>query len=206
MSTLNVNTINPVQANEPLNFQTGGTTFVQLTTAGVLSGVGATVPTISNFNGLGQVLSVQSKSSDLVTSFSADSWVVWDSNLNITVTPQSVSSKFLLSYSTLTGNSSQRVFVRFVREVSSSDTSVGRGAASSGRLQCNSGNYMAGGANFHGLAGQFLDDPDTTSAITYKLEVYSNSGTGYLNRSSEDADNDSSPRGLTVVTVMEIAG
>ena len=37
MSTLNVNTINPVQANEPLNFQTGGTTFVQLTTAGSLS-------------------------------------------------------------------------------------------------------------------------------------------------------------------------
>ena len=43
MSTLNVNTINPVQANEPLNFQTGGTTFVQLTTAGQLSGGGGTL-------------------------------------------------------------------------------------------------------------------------------------------------------------------
>jgi hypothetical protein len=203
MSIVNVNTIKPLTDDVHLNLQAGGSTQMYVTSAGALSGTGGS---ITNFTGLGQVLSVQSKSSQDTTSFSADSWVVWDADLNITVTPQSSSSKFLLSFSTLTGNNAQRVFVRFVREVSSSDTTIGVGATSSGRLSCNTGNYMAGGANFGGLAGQFLDEPATASAITYKLQAYSNSGTGYLGRSSEDADSDASPRGMTVVTVMEIAG
>jgi len=154
--------------------------------------------------GMGKILNIISNSSQDTTSFSADSWVTWDSDLNITITPQSVDSKFLLSYSTLTGNSSQRVFIRLVREVSSSDTVIGVGASSSNRVSCHSGNYMGGGADFFNCAGQFLDDPDTTSAITYKLQAYSNSGTGYLGRTPEDADSDASPRGITTFTVMEI--
>ena len=206
MSTLKVNKIESKGSGDDaqhLELASNGSTLMYLTSAGALSGTGGS---ITNFTGLGQVLSVQSKSSQDVTSFSADSWVTWDTDLNITVTPQSSSSKFLLSFSTITGNNAQRVFVRFVREVSSSDTTIGVGATSSNRVPCNAGNYMGGGADFFSCAGQFLDEPATASAITYKLQAYSNSGTGYLGRSSEDADSDASPRGMTVVTVMEIAG
>ena len=149
------------------------------------------------------ILNITSKSSQDVTSFTADSWVTWDTDLNITITPQSVNSKFYISYSTIAGSSSQRVFIRLVREVSSSDTVIGVGASAGSRTPCNAGNYMSA-AEPGPITGQFLDDPDTTSAITYKLQAYSNSGTAYLNRSSEDADNDSSGRGITVFTVMEI--
>jgi hypothetical protein len=173
-----------------------------LTVAGSVSAQGDVYGNARTLTNPGQVLSVQSKSSQDTTSFSADTWVTWDADLAITVTPQSSSSKFLITCSGIVGNSSQRVFLRFLRD----STAIGIGATSSSRTPCNIGSYMAGGANFHGVAGSYLDEPATASAITYQLQAYSNSGTGYLNRSSEDADGDSSPRGITTFTVMEIAG
>ena len=99
MSTVNVNTIKPITDDVDLKLQAGGSTRMLLTSAGHLSGGGGTLivsgalsgtgGSITNFTGLGKVLGVTSKSSQDTTSFSADSWVVWDADLNITVTPQS---------------------------------------------------------------------------------------------------------------------
>ena len=151
---------------------------------------------------VGKILSVQSKSSQDVTSFAADTWVTWDSDLDITITPTSSSSKFFISATTSGGSpTGGRVFIRFLRD----STPVGIGASSGSRTPASGGLYQGSG-DFGTISPSYLDAPATASAITYHLQAYGSSGTSYLNRSPEDADGDSSIRGITTFTVMEIAG
>ena len=55
----------------------------------------------------------------------------------------------------------------------------------------------------------YFDTPSTTSQITYKVAVYQGSGstyTWYTNRTAGDADNDQYERGVSFISVTEIAG
>ena len=53
----------------------------------------------------------------------------------------------------------------------------------------------------------YLDSPATTSQITYsaKMEPEGGSTLFYINRSAQDADSGSRFRGVSAITVMEIA-
>ena len=52
----------------------------------------------------------------------------------------------------------------------------------------------------------FLDSPSTTSAITYKVQGRLDAnGTLYINRPGVDANADYGSRGISTLTVMEIA-
>lgn len=52
----------------------------------------------------------------------------------------------------------------------------------------------------------FLDSPATTSSTTYKLQMRAEAATSYLNRSSNDPDNNvSGSRTASSITVMEIS-
>ena len=52
----------------------------------------------------------------------------------------------------------------------------------------------------------FLDSPSSTSALTYKVQARVNSNpTLYINRTGADANADYSSRGISTLTVMEIA-
>ncbi len=51
---------------------------------------------------------------------------------------------------------------------------------------------------------QFLDSPATTSATTYKVQMFVNSGTGFINRTGSDADLATRPRTAANITVMEV--
>jgi hypothetical protein len=52
----------------------------------------------------------------------------------------------------------------------------------------------------------FLDSPATTSSTTYKLQIISDGGqTHYINRNARDEDGSYEPRGVSTITVMEIA-
>ena len=57
------------------------------------------------------------------------------------------------------------------------------------------------------VSGSFLDSPATTSSTTYKIQVAMNagSGTAYINRSMQDADNANQIRMASTITVVEIA-
>lgn len=58
------------------------------------------------------------------------------------------------------------------------------------------------------LAFEFLDSPATTSAVTYSVRLrhgVSTTQTLYVNRSSDDSDNDESPRNASTITAEEIA-
>ena len=55
----------------------------------------------------------------------------------------------------------------------------------------------------------YFDTPSTTSQITYKVAVYQGTGstyTWYTNRTAGDSDNDQYERGVSFISVTEIAG
>jgi hypothetical protein len=53
----------------------------------------------------------------------------------------------------------------------------------------------------------FLDEPSTTSAIAYSIQVRSdNPFSVYVNRSSDDSDNAAVGRYASSITLMEVAG
>ena len=54
-------------------------------------------------------------------------------------------------------------------------------------------------------SSNFLDSPNTTSQLTYKIMIYSN-GTVYINRPTTTADNWSVGVTQSSITLMEIAG
>lgn len=56
---------------------------------------------------------------------------------------------------------------------------------------------------------QFVHTPGNTATHTYTAEavnVFASTSTLYINRSENDTDNNSFPRGSSVLTIMEIAG
>ena len=207
MSTLNVNTINPVQANEPLNFQTGGTTFVQLTTAGVLSGVGATAPTISNFNGLGKVLQVvQTYVTDHVAASQTTATNI--PGLSANITPSSTSSKVLVNFSIFMNSAdSNGVFANLCKDGSTLGP-VGDATGSSTRATVGQGEVNATGSFTPGgghCTFQYLDSPNTTSEVIYHVQAWTSSGTLYVGRAILNNSSDS-PSVPGQITAMEIAG
>jgi hypothetical protein len=54
----------------------------------------------------------------------------------------------------------------------------------------------------------FMDEPASTSSLTYQIRVISTNGTGtvYVNRSPNDADDDRYTRGISTLTLLEVAG
>lgn len=130
--------------------------------------------------------------------------------MSVTITPTSTSSKILVTYTAYVSNSTTAtVHVRLYRD----STSIGQGNAESNRLGDSS--IFRPAATPYGLdigcvSNLFLDAPNTTSAVTYKLQgtlgaTYN--GTFYINRSPNDATNQNYVgRVASTITVMEIAG
>lgn len=127
--------------------------------------------------------------------------------MSVTITPSSASSKFLVMYSASITMYNLTLQVRLMRD----STAIGVGNAGGVRTQSNAGFLNASSDTNHQapkVTGSFLDTPNTTSAITYKLQFKTQSGqTAYFNRSSSDHDNtDWTHRSTSDITVMEIAG
>jgi hypothetical protein len=136
--------------------------------------------------------------------FSTTSGTLTDiTGMSVTITPTSATSKILIQYSLgLMQPSSAAVFgVALLR----GSTVIGAGAAAGSRNPVST-SAISEGDRGGGQAFTFLDSPATTSATTYKLQVYINGGiTVYLNRSSTDTDNTVYNRTAATITVMEIA-
>ena len=61
------------------------------------------------------------------------------------------------------------------------------------------------GNNAEYSGGIFLDSPATTSATTYTVEGYGGSSTLYLNRVRDDNNDNHRIRGISTLTLMEVA-
>ena len=130
------------------------------------------------------------------------------SGLSITITPTSSTSKFLITSNLMFGVAAglSGATFRFVRD----STPIDIGDAAGSRPLVTGGYYCgdtAGAAAYASVCGTFLDSPATTSAVTYKIQCSSSTGTAvYLNRTYDDRNLAGyDPRGTSTITVMEVA-
>ncbi len=170
---------------------------------------GATITNSGTATGFGggkvlQVLQTLKTDTQSFTSSSSFSDVV---GLSVSITPSSASSKILVSFSVGagTGNDQGHLMMQLLRD----STAIGSADASSNRTR-NTGIYFntASGGGGQVIQNSFmvLDNPNTTSSVTYKIQGMANSSNVYVNRSVRD-NNASSYDGRcsSHITVMEIA-
>jgi len=135
-----------------------------------------------------------------------------DSGLQANITPSSASSKILVKYEIFLGNSATnyQTKTRIVRD--STPVGLGTQEGTRGVASATVNTYVATYGTYHMVQQgiSFLDEPATTSQITYKIQVAAyNSVTWYLNRAQNFQDGgaggyDAIP--LSTITLMEIAG
>jgi hypothetical protein len=125
------------------------------------------------------------------------------SDLTITITPSSASSKVLVfvSMGTMSTVNNQALF-----KLQRNGTDIGGGAAAGSRVP---GSFMTFNPNGDSIAAShqtFLDSPASTSALTYKMVFRSTSGgySAYVNRSQTDNDTSNFIRTASTITVLEI--
>jgi hypothetical protein len=148
---------------------------------------------------IGQVVSTAK-----TDSFSSSATAYTDiTGLSVSITPTLATSKVLVLVSfqaTLSGDISGNY--RLVRD----STAIFIGDTAGSRTRATSYNYVntLGGYQFGTFSPIFLDSPATTSATTYKVQGFVNTGTFYVNRGSTDADNVFNTRSAASITVMEV--
>jgi hypothetical protein len=124
-------------------------------------------------------------------------------DLSVTITPSSASSKILV-FMNVWGNGAPLNSWGGLRLVRGA-TAIGVGAAAGSRILVNGFMYEGDGTLMAGASNMVLDEPATTSATTYKIQFMTNAGgTGFINRTATDTDNTSFPRSASTLTVMEI--
>ena len=162
----------------------------------------ATIMTDGTFYPAGHVIQVQQTFKDDVFSTSGTTSHEDITGMSVSITPNSTSSKVLVTLhlgvvgQTANGAMSIRLY-RGTTVIGDSDqgTSDNRDGSA---LFYNHNNTALGVP----LSYSFLDSPSTTSATTYKISMYVNAGTGYLNRLPGDPD----WRCASTITATEIAG
>ena len=156
----------------------------------------------------GTVLQVKSTTKTDTWSATPGAGVFLDiTGLAVSITPTSSSNKILVTFSTNVSASAQSTTgVRLMR--GSTPISIGDTASSRPRATTGGGGHE--GQNWNGdvLASSFLDEPSTTSSVTYKLQLTGNTtATQYVNRKARDNDTIGDDYRMTShITVMEIAG
>ena len=149
---------------------------------------------------LGQVVSTL-----LDTTFSTASTSYTDiTGLSVSITPTLNTSKVLVLVQVNYGYSGDIIdTIRLVRGSTAIDIGAVSGVSALGTI----GGGNGGGANavtalIPGVIS-FLDSPATTSATTYKLQMFVNSGTGYINRTGRD-NTSFDMRAASTITVIEV--
>ena len=136
--------------------------------------------------------------------------------MTVAITPASASNKILISCLGMGEGSEDdhKIRWRIKRAISGGATTYIQGTASGSRIPVIStistsyhGDDNLTTPSTFGLSN-YLDSPSTTSAITYtvQMESSSSSETWYYNSSKADNDEDYSERGISYITVMEVAG
>jgi hypothetical protein len=151
----------------------------------------------------GNVIQVQSTTkSDPFTSSTANTFLDV-TNLFVTITPRYITSKILvmMSISYICDTGSFTFQARVVRD----STPIGIGDVLGSRSRSTvGGQRTTDPANPLTQSIQFLDSPSSTSLLTYKIQVISQGGILYVNRSGEATDDATRSATISNITVMEI--
>jgi len=214
-STIRTNKIGPVSGSVDLTLPTAdGSAKSALITDGskVLSFATGT-PSASNFlrgdgtwadAGGGKILQVVHTSVTAAT-FSTSSTTALDiTGMTVDIQPSATTSKILLTAVVNFDMSATTAFAGFLafRDSTAIDDGIGTGV--SGRIACAAWGSSYSNQSIVNRSMTFLDEPSSTSTITYKLQVDIDAGTFYLNRSYTDTDNPSFGRTISTLTAMEV--
>ena len=169
-----------------------------------LPAVAGTLATTADVAAAGKILQV-------VSVFKADTFTTTSTSLidvtglTATITPSETSSKILVTVSislqnSTIGGSSRGALIRGATQIGG-----GTGAGSRGSASFRS-RVGVSGAGYGPATFVFLDDPATTAATTYKVQIATEGGTtGSVGLSNgSDSDNVNFPRLSSTITVMEI--
>jgi hypothetical protein len=135
--------------------------------------------------------------------------------LSVSITPTSATNKILFCYDLSVGGGNGADVNHGSILILRDSTIIHRGdARGSNRIRGTSiiNNAIAG--QMHGFSASILDSPSTTSAVTYKIQVFQtqnssdSSRTICINRAGRDADDSAGHDGnaASSITVMEVSG
>jgi len=142
---------------------------------------------------------------DTVQSFSSTTFTDLTS-MTVDITPAATSSKILVLVDLKFSASSSSVFARLVRD----STAIYYNDTLSNRVEVfthdNNGGYTNDYAYLKDSTAIYLDSPNTTSQITYKVQgAVESSENFYLSRTKADRDASNNPeRVVSSITVMEV--
>ena len=151
--------------------------------------------------GVIQVKSATKTDGDFNTSSSS---FVDVTGLSVSITPTRSDSKILIFASVHgIGDSSTQAYLRFMRDSTAICVATDVGSRVSATL---GSMYYDQSNDVNHCSQTFLDSPSTTSSVTYKIQCRTQgSGNIYINRSDTDANDSTSGRFTSSITVMEVA-
>jgi len=168
----------------------------------------------------GCMLQVQQSTNNTATGYfdlSSDSVYYDYTNMNVAITPVSASNKILISCHAFgEGDDMDHQWRwRIKRAISGGATTYIQGTADGSRITALGlvpvAYYDAVDNHttpMHFGCSNYLDSPSTTSAVTYTFQMNceASSKKWYYNRTVTDSDASQYERGLSYITVMEVAG
>ena len=155
----------------------------------------------------GGVKQVVTVTKDDTFSTTSTTYVV-PTDLEVTITPSSTSSRILL-IGTLTGNLSSTTRVGFMslfRGTTNLAVPDSPGSRTPAFLELILGDGANQPQNLFLYTATIVDSPGVATAVTYSIRVSTSSGgTAFVNRSISDADTDTVGRGVSTLTAIEVA-
>lgn len=165
------------------------------------AGVGTDTTTLKNGGGIIQIK--QTIKTDTFSTSSTSLAFTGITGLSVDITPTSNTSKiYILAMVNVGTRGDSQAMLRLKR--GSTDICVGDSSGSRVQAVCEA---HTGGTN-HGIDNfviSFIDDPQTTSALTYQVFMRVTGSTHYVNRTNPDDDANYQARVPSTITVMEVS-
>ena len=122
--------------------------------------------------------------------------------MTVNITPSSASSKILARFDVYLGTASNQCYPGVVLRRNGSD--IYRANTTGSRKNSTGGTGYIAGASLQCVANEFLDSPNSTSQVSYTLNVFGyNNLTFYKNIPNDN--NDQQSTACSQITVMEIS-
>ena len=161
----------------------------------------------------GKILQVKTFTKTDSVTYTPDTQLVFkDTGMTVNITPSATTSKILVSFtlfSDFNGDASNH-YLRIKRAISGGSTSYITAADQGNRV----GTLFIGAMGNSESSGDrptictmsdYLDEPSTTSAITYTIQHTSHgAGSMYLNRSEDTVDQDAREDGISWIVLKEV--
>ena len=139
---------------------------------------------------------------------SANTWsTLGVSNYTVNITPTAASSKVYISgFVNVSREGAGYIFLQLTKGGSALDAATGD--AASNRPRATAAGSVGGVSQLDTIHFQYLDSPSSTSQQSYSVLLRHDSGSAKhitMNQSYENTDNTYQPRGISVITAMEVA-